>query len=41
MVTTWRLITPVIAINPTFWLNEVFGKPPKMPGNCAEPTPSA
>jgi hypothetical protein len=34
MVTTWRLITPVIAIRPTFWLNEVFGNPPKTPATA-------
>ena len=31
MVTTWRLITPVMAIRPTFWLNEVLGRPPNIP----------
>ena len=40
IVTTWRLITPVIAIKPTFWLNEVFGKPPNTAAN-AVPAPSA
>ena len=40
MVTTWRLITPVMAMSPTFWLNEVLGRPPKIPA-IAEPTPSA
>ncbi len=39
-VTTWRLITPVIAIRPTFWLNEVLGRPPKTPA-MAVPIPSA
>ena len=39
-VTTERLITPVIEIRPTFWLNEVFGRPPKTPA-IAEPMPSA
>jgi hypothetical protein len=33
MVTTWRLITPVMAIRPTFWLNEVLGSAPKTPGD--------
>jgi hypothetical protein len=40
MVTTWRLITPVIAIRPTFWLNEVLGSAPKTP-EIAVPKPSA
>ena len=40
MVTTCRLITPVMAIRPTFWLKDVFGKPPKMPA-AAVPRPSA
>ena len=40
MVTTWRLMTPVMAIRPTFWLNEVFGRPPKIPAT-AVPKPSA
>ena len=40
MVTTWRLITPVMATSPTFWLNEVLGSPPKTPA-IAVPSPSA
>jgi hypothetical protein len=40
MVTTWRLMTPVIAIRPTFWLNDVLGRPPKTP-ESAVPKPSA
>ena len=39
-VTTWRLITPVIAISPTFWLNVVFGIAPNTAAS-AVPTPSA
>jgi hypothetical protein len=38
MVTTWRLITPVMAIRPTFWLNEVFGRPPNNAGDCGAET---
>ena len=40
MVTTWRLMTPVMATRPTFWLNEVFGRAPNRPAT-AEPRPSA
>ena len=40
MVTTWRLITPVMLIRPTFWLKDVFGNPPNIPAT-AVPTPSA
>ena len=40
IVTTWRDITPVIAIRPTFWLNDVFGKEPNTPA-IAVPKPSA
>ena len=40
MVTTWRLITPVIAISPTFWLNVVLGIAPNTAAS-AVPTPSA
>ncbi len=31
MVTTCWLITPVTAISPTFWLNEVLGIAPNTP----------
>ena len=40
MVTTPRLITPVIDTMPTFWLKDVFGRPPKTPAR-ADPSPSA
>ena len=40
MVTTPRLITPVMETMPTFWLKEVFGRPPKIPAT-ADPRPSA
>ena len=40
IVTTWRLMRPVIAINPTFWLKDVLGIAPKMP-DSAVPRPSA
>ena len=40
MVTTWRDMIPVIPTIPTFWLNEVFGKPPKTAAT-AVPKPSA
>ena len=40
IVTTWRLIIPVIPTIPTFWLKEVFGKPPKTAA-AAVPKPSA
>ncbi len=39
-VTTDRLITPVIEIKPTFWLNDVLGSPAKMPA-IKLPRPSA
>ena len=39
-VTTDRLITPVIDIKPTFWLKDVFGRPPNKPATKL-PTPSA
>ena len=40
IVTTWRLMMPVIEISPTFWLNEVFGSAPNTP-ETAVPRPSA
>ena len=40
MVTTCLDIMPVIPTIPTFWLNEVFGSPPKTPAT-AVPRPSA
>ena len=40
IVTTWRDIIPVIPTMPTFWLKEVFGKPPKTPATEV-PKPSA
>ena len=39
-VTTWRLITPVIAIRPTFCEKDVLGKLPNSPAT-AVPIPSA
>ena len=40
IVTTCLDITPVIPTIPTFWLKEVFGRPPKRPAT-AVPKPSA